>query len=77
MSKITAQYQERDEALRIGMINKAVTNSPVNPCTDGSASCSSNAVCIPDQENDSYRVIFISFSDQKNYLKNYLFLFFS
>lgn len=56
VSKITSQYQERETALRIGMINKVVRNSEVNPCTDGSASCHPDSLCVPD--DDSYRVIF-------------------
>ncbi|XP_031633983.1 nidogen [Contarinia nasturtii] len=55
VSKITAQYQDREAALRIGMINKVVRNSEVNPCTDGTATCNhENSVCVPDKPNDSY-----------------------
>lgn len=56
VSKITAQYQERENALRIGMINKIVRDSPVNRCTDGSSTCGANSICIPDPINDSYSV---------------------
>lgn len=56
VSKITAQYQERETALRIGMINKVVRDTPVNPCTDGSATCGTNSICIPDPVNESYSV---------------------
>lgn len=56
ISKITAQYQERETALRIGMINKVVRDTPINRCTDGSATCGANSICIPDPINDSYSV---------------------
>lgn len=56
VSKITSQYQERETALRIGMINKVVRDTPVNRCTDGSATCGANSICIPDPINDSYSV---------------------
>lgn len=56
VSKISAQYQERETALRIGMINKVVRNSEINPCTDGTATCHPNSMCVPDPPNDSYLV---------------------
>lgn len=56
VSKITAKYQERETALRIGMVNKIVRNTPVNRCTDGSATCGANSICLPDPINDSYSV---------------------
>lgn len=62
VSKITAHYQEKELALRIGMINRVVRNTVVNACTDGSATCGSNSICVPDPEHDSYsvnRVFFI------------------
>lgn len=68
VSKISAQYQERETALRIGMINKVVRNSDINPCTDGTATCHQNSMCVPDAPNDSYLVSFI------NYHMLYMFL---
>lgn len=56
VSKITAQYQDRETALRIGMLNKVVRDTPINRCTDGSATCGANSICIPDPINDSYSV---------------------
>lgn len=56
VSKITAKYQERETALRVGMVNKVVRNTPVNRCTDGSATCGANSICLPDPINDSYSV---------------------
>lgn len=56
VSKITANYQEKDLALRLGMITKVVRNSEINPCTDGTATCNPNSVCVPDAPNDSYLV---------------------
>lgn len=38
------------------MINKVVRNSEVNPCTDGTAQCHPNSMCVPDPPNDSYMV---------------------
>lgn len=56
VSKISANYQARDSALRIGMINKVVRDTMVNPCTDGSASCAPDSICVPDTNTDSYTV---------------------
>lgn len=38
------------------MINKVVRDTVANPCTDGSATCVPNSICIPDPSNDSYTV---------------------
>lgn len=38
------------------MIHKVVRNAEVNPCTDGTATCNPNSICVPDQPNDSYTV---------------------
>lgn len=56
VSKISANYQPRDSALRIGMINKVVRDTAVNPCTDGSATCDINSVCAPDASSNGYTV---------------------
>lgn len=58
--RTTSEYQENEEALRIGLINKINRNTPVNPCTDGTASCGPNSICIPNPNHESYSVSILS-----------------
>lgn len=55
ISKISSSYQNRESALRLGMLNKIVANLEANPCTDGTAECGHNTICVPDGE-DGYDV---------------------
>lgn len=55
ISKISSSYQSRESALRIGMLNKIVANLEANPCSDGTAQCGDNTVCVLDGE-DGYEV---------------------
>lgn len=55
VSKITSSYQSRENALRIGMLNKVVDNLEANPCTDGTAECGENTICVLDGA-DGYEV---------------------
>lgn len=55
ISKISSSYQSRESALRIGMLNKIVSNLESNPCSDGTAECGQNTVCVLDGE-DGYEV---------------------
>lgn len=55
ISKISSSYQNRESALRIGMLNKVVANLEANPCTDGTAECGDNTVCVVEGE-DGYEV---------------------
>lgn len=38
------------------MINKVVRDTAVNPCTEGSASCAPDSICVADSSSDSYTV---------------------
>ncbi len=67
VSKITSSYQNRESALRIGMLNKIVANLEANPCTDGTAQCGHNTVCVVDGE-DGYDV---SFDDNFPFFLNF------
>ncbi|KAG4067397.1 hypothetical protein HA402_011951, partial [Bradysia odoriphaga] len=51
VSKISSSYQSRESALRIGMLNKIVANLETNPCTDGTAQCGQNTICVVDGED--------------------------
>lgn len=55
ISKISSSYQNRESALRIGMLNKIVANLEANPCTDGTAQCGDNTICVVDGD-DGYVV---------------------
>lgn len=55
ISKISSSYQSRESALRLGMLNKIVANLESNPCTDGTAQCGDNTICVPDGQ-DGYDV---------------------
>lgn len=55
VSKISSSYQSRESALRIGMLNKIVANLESNPCTDGTAQCGQNTICVVDGD-DGYEV---------------------
>lgn len=55
ISKISSSYQSRESALRLGMLNKMVANLEVNPCTDGTAQCGDNTVCVVEGD-DGYEV---------------------
>ncbi|XP_030387552.1 nidogen-1 [Scaptodrosophila lebanonensis] len=53
VSKIVLDYSERDQALRTSAVNKIGVDAESNACTDGSAQCGENAVCVP--YDDTYR----------------------
>ncbi|XP_017462050.1 PREDICTED: nidogen-1-like, partial [Rhagoletis zephyria] len=52
-SKIVLDYFERDQALRTSVLTKIGVDAESNACTDGSASCGENTVCVPYE--DTYR----------------------
>lgn len=45
--KVTMAYSPADSALRIGMFNKITLNRDSSACTDGTATCGENTVCMP------------------------------
>ncbi|CAD7078769.1 unnamed protein product [Hermetia illucens] len=47
LSKISLDYHDRESAIRIGMLNKIGVDPESNPCTDGTANCGDNTICIP------------------------------
>lgn len=47
VSKIVLDYFERDQALRTSILTKIGVNKESNVCTDGSANCGENAICVP------------------------------
>ncbi|XP_055916936.1 nidogen [Eupeodes corollae] len=55
VSKITLDYFPQDQALRTGLLAKIGADVGLNPCSDGSANCGENTVCVPDE--DSYNCI--------------------
>lgn len=55
ITKISSTYTQRESALRIGLLNRIVLDIQSNPCTDGSANCGDNTICVPD-EVDGFEV---------------------
>lgn len=55
VSKITLDYFPQDQALRTGLLAKIGVDVSLNPCSDGSANCGPNTVCVP--EDDSYSCV--------------------
>ncbi|XP_068146256.1 nidogen [Drosophila tropicalis] len=53
VSKIALDYVARDQALRSSALSKIGVDTESNACTDGSAQCGENAVCVPYE--DTYR----------------------
>ncbi|KAH8309564.1 hypothetical protein KR059_011830 [Drosophila kikkawai] len=53
ISKVTLDFVERDQALRISAVSKVGVTAESNACTDGTAECGENSVCVPDE--DTYR----------------------
>uniref|UniRef100_A0A1A9V771 Nidogen n=1 Tax=Glossina austeni TaxID=7395 RepID=A0A1A9V771_GLOAU len=53
ISKIMLDYFEKDRALRTSILAVVGVNATSNACTDGTAICSENMVCIPYE--DTYR----------------------
>lgn len=49
-------YQNRENALRIAMVNKIILNRQSNPCVDGSAICGENTICIANDDIEGYNV---------------------
>lgn len=56
ISKISVVYQDRETAIRINMMNKLISNVEINPCTDGTAACGENMICVPSLDSDLYTV---------------------
>uniref|UniRef100_W8B8M3 Nidogen-1 n=1 Tax=Ceratitis capitata TaxID=7213 RepID=W8B8M3_CERCA len=52
-SKIVLDYFERDQALRTSVLTKIGVDAESNACTDGTAICGENTVCVPYE--DTYR----------------------
>lgn len=52
ISKISVVYQDQESAIRINMMNKLINNVEVNPCTDGSANCGENTICVPGLDSE-------------------------
>lgn len=55
ISKISASYNPNERALRYSMLNKFTQNQDSNACTDGTALCGQNAICVAN-DDDSYDV---------------------
>lgn len=53
--RVTSAFSAKESALRIGMSNKVTLNRDSSACTDGTAKCGDNTVCIA-AANDSYDV---------------------
>ncbi|KAL7736227.1 hypothetical protein ACLKA6_002906 [Drosophila palustris] len=53
VSKITLDYSDRDQAVRTSALSKIGVDAESNSCTDGSAQCAENAICVPYE--DTYR----------------------
>ncbi|KAH8299746.1 hypothetical protein KR044_005465 [Drosophila immigrans] len=53
VSKITLDYSDRDQAVRTSALTKIGVDAESNACTDGSAQCAENAICVPYE--DTYR----------------------
>lgn len=53
--KVTSTFSPAENALRIGITNKITLNRDSSACTDGTATCGENTVCIA-AANDSYDV---------------------
>lgn len=55
-SKIQLTYYSQENAVRITTVNKIGITDVTNPCTEGTANCGENTVCIATGD-DSYEVI--------------------
>lgn len=55
VSKVALDYFEKDQALRTGILAKIGVDAESNQCTDGTASCGENTLCVP--EDDTYTCV--------------------
>ncbi|KAH8272873.1 hypothetical protein KR018_006184 [Drosophila ironensis] len=53
ISKVALDYVDRDQALRISAVSKVGVDAESNACTDGTADCPENSLCVPYE--DTYR----------------------
>ncbi|XP_016969841.2 nidogen [Drosophila rhopaloa] len=53
ISKVSLEYVDGDQALRIGALSKVGVTAESNACNDGSADCVDNSICVPYE--DTYR----------------------
>lgn len=63
-------YYSQENAVRISSINKIGLDERSNPCTEGTANCGDNTICIPTE--DSYEVICV-ISSNSALLKNVIY----
>lgn len=65
-SRTSITYKEEENALRIVMLSKVGVSEKSNRCSDGTANCGANTICVPiDDENyevTSLEIIFIEVS---------------
>ena len=54
-SKINLGFETRENASRMGMLNKIGVEGNLNPCSDESSNCGENTVCVA-TGSDSYEV---------------------
>uniref|UniRef100_A0A1B0DDW6 Uncharacterized protein n=1 Tax=Phlebotomus papatasi TaxID=29031 RepID=A0A1B0DDW6_PHLPP len=52
ISKVSVSYEPREQAIRISMLSKAGIDRTSNPCSDGSAICGENTLCVPSHDED-------------------------
>ncbi|GAB0089199.1 Nidogen [Sergentomyia squamirostris] len=52
VTKVTVSYEPREQAIRISMLSRAGLDTASNPCSDGTAICGQNTLCIPSHEED-------------------------
>lgn len=60
-SRIQLGYYSQEDAVRLSSITKIGIDEKSNPCTEGTANCGENTICIPSNDDESYEVRFCFF----------------
>lgn len=56
LNRLTVTYQEPETAIRIGLISKVVSDIQASACSDGTAQCGPNSVCVQLEAIEEYEV---------------------
>lgn len=55
-SRISLNYDAKEQALRMNMLNKIADSDKLNPCLEEYTRCGQNTICVPSGD-DNYEVI--------------------